>query len=167
MKKIITLTLFLAIISALAGATLAFVNDMTSPIIEERKIAAVKATLEAIFPGASEYKEISFEDASGDVTNVYEAAGSGYAFNVSVQGYKDVITFIVGIDESGKIVGFTINYVNDTPGLGTKVADPEFASQIIGKQVGDKVDTIAGSTVSSAAVVKGIDAAVAVYQSLK
>ncbi len=167
MKKIITLTLFLAIISGLAGATLAFVNSMTSPIIEERKIAAVKATLEAIFPGASEYKEISFEDASGDVTNVYEAAGAGYAFNVSVQGYKDVITFIVGIDDAGEIVGFTVNYVNDTPGLGSKVGEPEFANSIIGSKVGDKVDTIAGSTVSSAAVVKGIDAAAAVYQSLK
>lgn len=167
MKKIITLTLFLAIISGLAGATLAFVNQMTSPIIEERKIAAVKATLEAIFPGASEYKEIGFEDASGVVSNVYEAAGAGYAFNVNVQGYKDVITFIIGIDESGKVVGFTVNYVNDTPGLGDKVAEPEFANKILGKMVGDKVDTIAGSTVSSSAVVKGIDAAMAVYQSLK
>lgn len=167
MKKIIHLTLFLAIISALAGATLAFVNNMTSPIIEERKIAAVKSTLEAIFPSASEYKEVSFEDATGTVKNVYEAVGSGYAFNVTVQGYKDVITFIVGIDESGEIVGFTVNYVNDTPGLGSKVGDPEFANSIVGKNVGDKVDTISGSTVSSAAVVKGIDAAKAVYQSLK
>lgn len=167
MKKIIHLTVFLAIISALAGATLAFINDITSPIIEERKIAAVKSTLEAIFPNASEYKEVSFDDASGTVKNVYEAAGAGYAFNVTVQGYKDVITFIVGIDDSGKIVGFTVNYVNDTPGLGSKVGEPEFANSIVGKNVGDKVDTIAGSTVSSAAVVKGIDAAVAVYQSLK
>jgi len=167
MKKIIHLTVFLAIISALAGATLAFVNNMTSPIIEERKIAAVKSTLETIFPSASEYKEISFEDVSGTVKNVYEAVGAGYAFNVTVQGYKDVITFIVGIDESGKIVGFTVNYVNDTPGLGSKIGDPEFANSIIGKSVGDKVDTISGSTVSSAAVVKGIDAAKAVYQSLK
>ena len=62
---------------------------------------------------------------------------------------------------------FTVNYFNDTPGLGSKVADPEFANSIIGSKVGDKVDTIAGSTVSSAAVVKGIDAAAAVYQSLK
>ncbi len=73
----------------------------------------------------------------------------------------------VGIDIVGKIVGLEINYVNDTPGLGSKVADPEFANSIIGSKVGDKVDTIAGSTVSSAAVVKGIDAAAAVYQSLK
>lgn len=167
MKKIITLTLFLAIISGLAGATLAFVYTMTDPIIEERKIAAVKATLEAIFPGADEYKEISFEDASGAVTNVYEAVGAGYAFNVSIQGYKDIITFIVGIDEAGEIVGFNVTYLNDTPGLGSKVGEPAFANTIIGSKVGDKVDTITGSTVSSAAIVKGIDAAVAVYQSLK
>ena len=52
MKKIIHLTVFLAIVSALAGGILGYVNALTSPIIEEQKIAAVKSSLQAIFKGS-------------------------------------------------------------------------------------------------------------------
>ncbi|MDP3443216.1 MAG: FMN-binding protein, partial [Ignavibacteria bacterium] len=106
-------------------------------------------------------------DENDMVVKAYEATGAGYAFNVSVQGYKDVIEFIVGIDTTGKIVGLQMNYVNDTPGLGTKVAEPEFINSIVNKNIDDKLDTISGSTISSKAVIKGIDAAIAVFESLK
>lgn len=166
MKKIIHLTLFLALLSALAGGILGYVNQITNPIIQEKKIAAVKASLQEIFPGATEFAEVTI-DENDMVIKAYEATGSGYAFNVSVQGYKDVIEFIVGIDVSGKIVGLNMNYVNDTPGLGTKVGEPEFINSIVNKSVDDKLDTITGSTISSSAVIEGIDAAITVFESLK
>lgn len=168
MKKIISLTLFLALASALAGAVLAGVNSITYPIIEENKIAAVKADLKEIFPSASDFAEVStFTDPTGLVDNVYEATGNGYAIKVTVQGYKDVITFLVGFDLNDKIVGFNVSDINDTPGLGSKVAEADFANSIIGKNITDTLDTISGATISSSAAIKGIDAAIAVYQSLK
>ena len=160
MKKILQVTLFLALVSALSGALLSAVNGLTSPIIEERKI-------ESIFPSASEFQEVSFEDASGVVVNAYEAKGSGYAFNVSVQGYANPITFIVAFDLNGKIVGFNVTAVNDTPGLGTRVAEDDFRNSILNKMMNDSIDVISGATVSSGAIVKGIDAAKSVYQSFK
>ena len=111
MKKIIHLTVFLAIISALAGGVLGFVNQITAPIIAEKKIAAVKASLQEIFPSATEFAEITIEE-NDVVVNAYEATGVGYAFNVSIQGYKDVIEFIIGFDLNGKIAGLKMNYVN-------------------------------------------------------
>ena len=168
MKKIISLTLFLALASALAGAVLAGVNSITAPIIKEQKIAAVKASLKEIFPSATDYQEVAtFTDTTGLVDNIYEATNSGYAVKVTVQGYKDVITFLVGFDLSDKIVGFKVTAINDTPGLGMKVGEADFANSIVGKTVSDKLDTIAGATISSSAAIKGIDAAIAVYQSLK
>ncbi len=167
MKKIISLTLFLALASALAGGVLAFVNSVTSPIIEEQKIAAVKASLEEIFPGTVGFKEITFSDTTGYVKNVYEATGKGYAVKVSIQGYKDPITFLVGFDQSEKIVGFKVTSLNDTPGLGMQVGEAAFEASIVGKTISDKLDTISGSTISSSAAIRGIDAAIAVYQSLK
>lgn len=166
MKKVISLTLFLALCSALAGAVLAGVNSITAPIIEEQKIATVKASLQKIFPTADEFREISFEDESGFVKNVYEATGEGYAIKVSIQGYKDIITMLVGFDLNDKIVGFEVTALNDTPGIGTKVEEPEFATSIIGKTITTKLDTISGATISSSAAIRGIDAAIAVYQSL-
>ena len=168
MKKIISLTLFLALASAIAGAVLAGVNSITSPIIEEQKITAVKASLQEIFPGATDFKEVTtFTDSTGLVDKVYQATGRGFAMKVSVQGYKDVITFIVGFDLSDKIVGFKVTSIYDTPGLGMKVGEAAFASSIVGKTVTDKIDTIAGATISSSAAIRGIEAAKAVYQSLK
>ena len=167
MKKIIHLTLFLAFVSALAGGILATVDAMTRPIIVERQIAAVKSSLQEIFPNATEFAELNFTDDSEKVTNVYEAQGEGYAFNVTVQGYKDVITYIVGVDMNQNIVGFVVNYVNDTPGLGSKVGDPEFAQSLVGKNLSDTFDTIAGATVSSSAALKGLDSVKTVLESLK
>lgn len=167
MKKIIHLTVFLALISALAGGILASVDAMTRPIIEERKIEAVKASLQAIFPNTSDFKEVTFKDETGLVTNVYQAGTDGYAFNVTVQGYKDIIQFIVGLDMDGKVIGFEVNYVNDTPGLGSKVGDKEFKSSIKGKQYRGGFDTITGATISSSAVLRGIEAAANVFDGLK
>ena len=101
------------------------------------------------------------------VVNAYEAKGSGYAFNVSVQGYANPITFIVAFDLNGKIVGFNVTAVNDTPGLGTRVAEDDFRNSILNKMMNDSIDVISGATVSSGAIVKGIDAAKSVYQSFK
>jgi Na+-translocating ferredoxin:NAD+ oxidoreductase subunit G len=166
MKKILHLTVFLALISALAGGVLAYVNQITDPIIQEQKIAKVKASLQEIFPGTSEFKEVSFEDESGKVTNAYEAVGKGYAFAVSVTGYKDTISFIVGYDQSGKVAGFKITYLNDTPGIGSRIGEAEFTNGIVGKNATDQVDTLSGATVSSKAVVTGLEAAAAAYAAL-
>ena len=167
MKKIIHLTLFLAIVSALAGVTLSYVNGMTSPIIVERQIAAVKASLQEIFPNVSNFTEINFRDDSELVSKVYSADGAGYAFDVSVQGYKDIISYIVGVDNDGSVVGFIVTVVNDTPGLGSKVAEQEFRTSVEGNPIGGKFDTISGSTISSAAVTKGLASVSAVLESLK
>ena len=40
-------------------------------------------------------------------------------------------------------------------------------NSIVSKSVDDKLDTISGATISSSAVIKGIDAAIAVFESLK
>jgi len=168
MKKIISLTLFLALASALAGAVLAGVNSITAPIIKEQKIAAVKASLKEIFPSASDFAHVAtFIGPTGWVDKVYEATGSGYAIKVTVVGYKDDITFLVGFDLSDKIIGFKVTSINDTPGLGSKVGEPAFAQSLVGKTITEPLDTIAGATISSSAAIRGIDAAIAVYQSLK
>jgi len=167
MKKALYLALFLALTSALAGAVLAGVNSITAPIINERAIAAVKKTLQEFFPQATEFAELKFDDATGLITNVYEAKGTGYAYNVEVQGYKDVITFIVAFSNDAKIVGFRVTAINDTPGIGVRVKEKEFSDGVIGKTSTSAIATLSGATISSSAVVKGIDAAKAHFNKMK
>ena len=165
MKRIIYLTCFLAIISMLAGGLLWFVNDITYERINEGKIAAEKENLEKIFPGGN-FSEMEFEDETGLIEKVFKADGEGYVYKVNVQGYKDVITFVVGFSEDGKIVGYEVISMNDTPGIGDQVAGDSFKSGVVGKNSNDGISTISGATVSSKAVVTGIDAAKANYNEM-
>lgn len=162
MKKIVSLTLFLAIISAIAGGLLAGVNAITEPIIKENALAAVKATLEEFYPGAS-FGEIAVEGDPEYITNVYEAEGKGTVYSVSVQGFKEPIIFMVAIDNDGTISGYKVQQNNDTSGIGSRVSEAEFYDTFVGSSMDTTFDTLSGATVSSSAVVKGLDEVVA-YQ---
>ena len=56
--------------------------------------------------------------------------------------------------------------IAETSGIGSRVAEDDFRNTVIGKTTGDQIDTLSGATISSTAVVKGLDAAKAVYASL-
>lgn len=165
--KIVKLTVFLAVVSALAGGVLSFVNDLTAPLIANQALAAETASLEVIFPGAS-FTELSYEDATGSVTGAYAAEGKGYVFKAEVVGYNSSspISFMLGIDNDGNFVGFEVLSQQETNGLGGKVAEPEFKAGVVGKTVNDSVDMISGATVTSKAVLGGINAIKEVYASV-
>ena len=165
MKKILHLTVFLAVVGALSASLLSFVNDMTAPIIEEQKLAAVKESLEVLYPGAS-FSELSTDaDETGLVTGSYLAEGEGYIYQVQVVGYNSStpIDFMMSIDLDGTVSGYVVLTQQETNGIGSRVADAEFADTVIGTNVNDSISTLSGATVSSTAVVKGINAAKALY----
>ncbi len=166
MKKTLYLACFLAIVSALAGGLLAAVNEVTAAKINANALAEVMGNLEKIFPGTT-YAEITdYTDDSGLVTGVYQAEGQGYMFQVETSGFKDTIKFVLGIDNDSKIVGYDVIAIAETSGIGSRVAEDDFKNAVIGKTTGDKIDTLSGATISSTAVVKGLDAAKAVYASI-
>ena len=156
MKKILSLALFLSVVSAIAGGMLAVVNSVTKPIIEANALAAVKATLEEFYPGA-DFKEIAVEGEPVYITNVYEAAGKGTVYSVSTQGFKDTIIFMVAVDNDGTISSYKVQQNNDTSGIGTRVSEAEFSDKFIGSGLDVKFDTLSGATVSSTAVVRGLE----------
>ena len=57
-----------------------------------------------------------------------------------------------------------IDASGETSGFGSKVAEPDFKNGIVGKNIGDSIDTISGATVSSSAVITGIEEATAHYE---
>lgn len=166
MQKIIKLVVFLALISGLSGFCLSLVNDMTSPIIEEQKLAAVKENLEMLYPGAEFAEETVTLDADSAIQNIYTASNggsvTGYIYKVGVNGYAGEVTYLVGINPDGSYQGFiALTYSSETKGIGTRIADAEFSDQFEGKTIDDNIDTLSGATVTSSAVVKGIDEAAA------
>lgn len=164
MKKILHLTVFLALVGALSAGVLSYVNDLTAPIIEEQKLAAVKESLEVLYPGAS-FSELDAEEETGLVTGAYLAEGKGYIYKVAVTGYNasTPIEFMISISMDGNVDGFVVLAQQETSGIGSRVATDEFKNMVVGKSVNDSVSTLSGATVSSTAVVKGINAAKALY----
>jgi len=159
-KKALSFALFLAIISSLAGGALAFVNSITKPIIDENAIAAEKANLIVLFPTVSEFTPLTVnDDSTGFILSAYIAKDTGIAYKVKVMGYSADIVFMVGISNQGQIVGLSILDLRDTVGIGTRIQEPEFIDNVVGKTTTEPLATLSGATVTSAAVIRGINAA--------
>lgn len=158
MKKILHLTLFLALISAIAGGALAAANSVTSPKIAENKIAVEKANLEKLYPNQS-FEAVDFKSENKEIIGVFKVSNGTYVYKMEVNGYKGPITYLVGIDSNGDINGYAVLSQEETAGLGSKVAEEKFTNQLVGNPVNTTFDTIAGATVSSKAVLNGIEAA--------
>lgn len=154
MKKIIQLTLFLAIISAIAGGALAYVNSVTEPIITANALKEVEASLEEFFPG-SKFTEGTLAGETEFITNVYESS-EGVVYKATNQGYEDALIFLLAIDKDGNFVGYKTTQNNDTQGFGSRVSDAEFYEPFVGQPIDTKIDTLSGATVSSTAVVTAI-----------
>ena len=108
---------------------------------------------------------LSFLFVSLILTNLALAeVGTRVVYTASAPGYAGPVTVEISLNDD-----FTIDTLRigdkefiETPNIGTKVLEKEFGYQFIGKHVplreGD-VDTIAGATISSRAVIAAINAA--------
>ena len=166
MGKTLKLALFLAIVAGLSGAALSYVNGVTAPIIQEQKVAKDKSGLEAIYAGA-EFIPVEDTDTSEypSIQAIYEAKGKGYIYKCSVTGYGGPVEYLVALDNDGTYKGFVATeYSNETKGFGSKIGEDEFKNGIVGKNIGDSIDTISGATISSSAVVDGIEQATQHYE---
>lgn len=167
MNKIVKLAVFLGLVSAIAGGALAAVNDLTAPIIDEKKAAASQGALLEIFPDAK-FSEVEFTDETGIIQSVYRAENKGYVFEMKNAGYNTgtPLEFMLGIDDDGNYVGYKVTVNEETNGLGSRVSDDEFKSGVVGKTINDEIDVLSGATLSSRAVISGINAAKTVYGNL-
>jgi len=125
-----------------------------------------------LFPYAGEGAE-SFERLSIESSDELEMAYTvlrggetlGYTAKKTVQGYGGPIELIIGIRTDGTLAGLHIGGADfkETEGLGAKAKEPEFTDQFADKTIpltlGEDIDGIAGATVTSKAVVDGINAA--------
>lgn len=167
MNKTIKLTLFLAIISALATGVLAAVNSITQPIIAANEAGAQTAELKNFYPNASTFETVEFTaDDAGFVKEAYKVDETAYVFQVASRGYEDDIVFLVGYDMDGTNSKFKILSNNDTPGFGQRLMEDSYQQGMNGKTTSDAVDMISGVTKSSSAIKTGVDAAVSVFNSL-
>lgn len=162
------LAITLLLITAVVAAGLACVNAVTAPEIEALNVQKTQTAIEAVLPGGGE--EIDFTDDSGIVSTIYKGQ-SGYAVEVTPAGFNGTVTMMVGVDNSGKVLGISIVNHTETAGLGAEAASQSaagtaFRSQFAGmsgsvsvSKDGGQVDALTGATITSRAVCTGVNAA--------
>lgn len=167
MKKIISLVLFLGIVSAISGLLLGYINSVTEPIIAETAIKAEKANLELMYPGA-EFKPVGENLQDDTILSIYEAEGKGYIFKLWGKGYSSSgITILAGFDYDGTIQNLVVLEQQETNGFGAEnFKDENIQKLYIGKTLDQEVDMRSGSTVTSNAMKEMLNAAKAAFPKL-
>ena len=110
------------------------------------------------------------KDASGNLL--------GYVITVATKGYGGDIDFVTGITTDGTMNGISYLEITETAGLGMRATSDEFKGQFAGKQVqeftltktgataDDQIDALSGATVTSTAMMRGANAALAAFRVL-
>ncbi len=163
--------LLLGILCAVCGLLLSVVNAVTAPIIEANAIAAVKKSLEEIYPGGS-FKDVTEDliakDETGLIDGIYEAEGQGYVFTLHGVGYNsNGLTFMVGFNNDGTVSGYKALEQQETSGVGSRCFDDDYSSQIMALTSSDPVPLLSGATLTSTAVSNGINAAKAIFNDVQ
>lgn len=175
-RYILRLTLTLLTICAVVAALLGGVNAITRDRIAQAKEEKTLKAMQQVLPGVENLQKMSLSGDTGIITCVY-ASGNSYAVEVTPSGFDSVITMMVGISD-GKVTGISIISHSETPGLGAVAAADNakgeaFRNQFIGLTQGivldgtdNAVDAMSGATITSRAVVAGVNAALDFVASL-
>ncbi len=177
-KYILKLGVTLFLITAVVAAALALVNQVTEPRIAAIKEQKTQEAINAVLPGGGqEVPAGQYNNQGGLVTALY-ASDTGYAVEVCPAGFGGTITLMVGISSEGKLLGIQVVSHTETAGLGdvaaaSTPAGEAFRGQFVGlsgelavAKDGGAIDQITGATVTSRAVTKGINAALACVAAL-
>jgi electron transport complex protein RnfG len=182
-KQQLRLILVLTVICVAAGAVLAWVNGLTGEKIEAEKELKKKIMLQESLPAAVEFRTESallqrvHETVGSEISDLYlgyDEHGDqvGLVLTVESRGYGGPIQLMVGIARNGQVTGVRVLSHSETVGLGAKITDDDFLKQeglidialedtlAVSKDNG-KVQAVTGATVSSRAVVRGVNRALA------
>lgn len=163
----------LAIICLIVAGVLGLVNYVTYEPIALRAQEKAFAARQEAFSEANEFVEMA-EDSRVDAC--YEAYRDGdqvgYVVQLTVAGCQGPIEIQAGFDMEGKIQSISCGGQKfaETSGLGARVKESKFRDQFAGLFVpvalGEEIDSVTGASVSSGAVVNGVNAAGAYVQEL-
>ena len=175
-SDLVRLSVTLFLIAGIMALVVSLVNGITAPVIAQRDAEKLNSVLKEVVPEADTFYEYAYyQDSvlSADgkqigIDGVWLAKTGtntvACCVKVSPKGYGGEIETIVAVGADGKIIETQILSLSETSGIGTKIQDQSFLSQVNGKSgsVMADVDVISGATKSSKAYLRGVDAALVV-----
>ena len=168
MNKTVKLAAFLGIVSAISALCVSLVFGITDPIIQENLIAAEKANLELMVPGGEFSVVDGYKDESGLIEGIYEVKGQGYIFKLTGYGYSSTqIVFLAGLNEDGTVYGLVPLQQQETSGYGSRCFEQDYINKLCQTAAGTEFDTLSGASLTSGALVSGLNAARTVLAGLQ
>lgn len=193
-KSMIKDALILFAITLVAGLLLGFVYDVTKEPIAQQKAKAKAEACKNVFADADTFEPVAGQDGSTayflagadvsvDIDEVMQALdGSGellgYVITVTDhEGYGGDIQFSMGVTLDGTLNGISLLSISETAGLGMKAGDvlvPQFEDKKVesftytksGAASDSEIDAISGATITTKAVVNGVNGGLAFFHTM-
>lgn len=199
MRNSIMMVAVLTLVCLLSAMSLALINNITSERIAEQKqkekLLAISSALpkDQLHYDNDPIKEkasiLEWTEKDGTIKEIYIAKKQdeimGIAFTSIGEGYNGYIKIMIGIKPDETIMGIAILEHNETPGLGSKIENPEFEEQfrdksaegsqdnklsiIKGKKAKNnwEIEALTGATISPLGVVQAVNDGLANYRKYK
>jgi len=145
-KKFVEESWLVLILGVVFALLLAATQTSLQARIDANKRHVVEEAIRQVVPGV-----VSTEELEVAGYKVFKCTGSddrlvGWAVQASGMGFIDKIMLVVGLSADGQtITGVKVTDNVETPGLGNKIADPEWAGQYKGLDATRKVTVTKGS----------------------
>ena len=116
-------------------------------------------------PGSTTFQAEPYTGEDANIRSVHKGE-TGFVIETATQGYADEIILLVGVSKEGNVTGLVVRELHETLGLGANaLTDWEFLAQFLRSEgdaeVGTNVDAITGATVTSKAIARCVNSAVA------
>lgn len=121
--------------------------------------------MQTLLPGSTTF---IVEPYTGEDTNIVSVhkGETGFVIETVTVGYVDEIRMLIGVSNDGRVTGLVVRDLSETFGLGAQaLTDTDFLAQYLNTSgeaaVGDTVDALTGATVTSKAITRAVNSAVA------
>lgn len=142
--------------------------------------------MQTLLPGSDSFTTVPYGGEDGNIVSVHQGE-TGFVVETKTNGYADEITMLVAVNKAGTVTGLVTREAHETYGLGSGILiNADFLAQFLNKTgsfevitggvdafsgatgeaeesagEGIEVDAISGATVSSKAVARCVNSAVA------
>lgn len=149
----------------LAAALLFGTSAALSGVTEKNARAELENAIAFVLPESKTFTEEVYDGEDEAIRSVHKGE-TGFVVETVTSGYAGEIVMLVGVNNDGTVAGATVRKMSETWGLGSQaLVDYNFLVQFMGTEgdaeVGGNVDALTGATVTSKAITRGINAAVA------
>ena len=181
MKKKILLPIFSIVIMAVMVLSITLATaDIANKNAQEEHLWVMQTLL----PGSENFTVEPYSGEDANIRSVHKGE-TGFVIETATQGYAGEIVMLIGVSKEGKVTGLTIRDMQETAGLGMSAMwDEMFLAQFLntkgGVAIGTAgadafsgatgsdttetevyVDGISGATVTSKAITRCVNSAVA------